>query len=447
MDSGDTVLPVTGLLDTAPALKVERKRESVEWIYAVCHNPAAADLPRVLLIGDSIANMYQKYVSEELAGTAYVSTYTSSKCITDRSYLKELKLILAENDYAVIHFNNGLHSWGSDLQQWEHALSEVIELIREEEEGAIVIWASTTPTVSDENTRRVKALNGIATRVMQENNVPINDLCALMDPLDRKQYWTDNFHHSVEGRKIAAKQVAAMIRGNLAAREPRVPISNTPAPQAMPADSIDGKSDEEMGWTKVYWYDGEKNQLPRVLVIGDSIHDEYQRFIQEALIGIAYLSTYSTSRGFADPLYVRELRYILSEYTYEVIQFNNGLHCGKTDPIWKAILPELPGWEAGLREVLKLIRAEGKRAKVIWAGATPWCADESPAEAKDLDTITLKVMRENNIPTSDVIPAIPAGPEYSERLGALMAAALRRQLGGDRASCSPTNAALKDRIP
>jgi acyl-CoA thioesterase-1 len=431
--NGATLVLLVGfILCSAAALHAERKREGIEWIYAVCHHPGATNLPRVLLIGDSIANMSQEYVSEELAGTAYVSTYTTSKCITDRSYLKELRLMLSENDYALVQFNNGLHCFGCDFKQWEQALSGVIKLLRDEGKGAALIWASTTPTVSPDNTRLVKEFNAIAARVMKENNIPVNDLFSLMDPLDRKQYWTDNCHHSPEGRKIAAKQVAAVIRENLGAQK----ISG-------PAGSAVDKSAEKMDWTKVFWYDADKSNLPRVLVIGDSIYDDYQRDVNKALSGTAFLSTFSTSRSFADPLYVKELKYILDEYTYGVILFNNGLHCNKTDPIWKTILPDIPQWETGLCVVIKLIRDEGKGAKMIWAGSVPWNEGDSPAEVKELNAAVARVMKKNNIPSGDPYPEIQTGPQYNEQLTARIVATICRQLGVDTPSGASTNADLK----
>ncbi len=427
----------------ATTLYAERKRESIEWIYTVCHKPGATNLPRVLLIGDSIANMYQEYVSAELSGMAYVSTYTTAKCMTDRSYLKELKLMLSENDYALIQLNNGLHSFGSDFKAWETTLKEVIKLIREEEKGAVIIWASITPAAFEDNTRLVKEFNAIAAGVMKENNIPINDLFALMDPLDRKQYWTDNLHHSVEGRKLAAKQVAAVIRANLDVKKASSPLSTDPASQAQPAVSGDDKSTEKVEWTRIFWYDGEKSELPRVLVIGDSIYDDYQRSVNKALTGTAYLSTYSTSRSFADPLYVKNLNYIFDEYSYDIILFNNGLHCNETDPIWKTILPDISGWETGLREVVKLIRDEGKGAKIIWAGSVPWHEGNRPMEVKELTAAASRVMKENNIPINDPFPAAENSSEYVERLVAQMASTIRKQLGADTQASASTNAGLQ----
>lgn len=428
----NTLLLAALLLCPAGAAHAERKRESIEWIYTVCHNPGATDLPRVLLIGDSITNMYQEYVSKELSGTAYVSTYTTSKCITDRSFLGELRLMLESGTYALIQFNNGLHSWGSDLKERERALSEVIKLLREQGKGAKIIWASTTPTESPDNNRLVKEFNDIAAAVMEKNEIPINDLFGLMDPLDRKQYWTDNCHHSEEGRKIAAKQVVAVIREKLGINESK------PVPEAVAAGD---QRPEKMDWSKVFWYDADKSGLPRVLVIGDSIYDDYQRFVNSALAGKVFLSTYSTSRSFADPWYVRELEYLLDEYTYDVILFNNGLHCNEANPIWNTVQSDIPGWETGLRSVIKLIAAKGNGAKTIWAASDPWNDTNRPAGVKALQEAAARVMKENSIPQRDLYSALKTGPQYDEELTALVASTICGALGIDGKSGESTTGA------
>ena len=123
----------TGLLSAQeqPKTRVEHPRESTEWIVSYAYNASDAKLPRVLLVGDSICNGYNKEVCEELAGTAYVTFFATSKCVCDKSYLRSLALFLDESDYAVVHFNNGLHSLSSDRQDWELCLRVAIKLIKE----------------------------------------------------------------------------------------------------------------------------------------------------------------------------------------------------------------------------------------------------------------------------------------------------------------------------
>ena len=79
---------------------------------------------------------YQALVRDKLAGRAYVAFYATSKCVTDRSYAKELAHVLGEYRYHVIHFNNGLHSLGTDRAAWEASLRAAFALLVEQGQGA-----------------------------------------------------------------------------------------------------------------------------------------------------------------------------------------------------------------------------------------------------------------------------------------------------------------------
>ena len=192
-------------------------REGTEWMTSYAYNANNTSLPRVLLVGDSICNGYQTFVRDELAGTANVSFYATSKCVTDATYLKALSFMLEEYDYKVVHFNNGLHSLSTDRKAWESGLVAALNLIKEKGKGAKIIWATSTPLKSPDLTAEAKELNLIADRVMQVNNIPIDDLFALMDPLDRNIFWTDTYHYREDARKMQAKQVADSVRMALGA--------------------------------------------------------------------------------------------------------------------------------------------------------------------------------------------------------------------------------------
>jgi hypothetical protein len=190
----------------------EKAREGTEWDTAYWYNANNDKLPRVLLLGDSICNQYSPLVNAQLAGVAYVSFWATSKCVTDRSYLKQLAYILEEYPYAVVHFNNGLHSLGTDPIQWEAGLKAALALIREKQPRAKIILATSTPLNDPIRTEKVKVLNEICGRVAKENGLPTDDLFALMDPLDRAAYWSDVYHFNDKGRRLQAEQVAGFIR-------------------------------------------------------------------------------------------------------------------------------------------------------------------------------------------------------------------------------------------
>ncbi len=200
------------LAQTGNAKKIVHPRENTEWIVSYAYNATGTDLPRVLLIGDSICNQYQKDVCKELAGSAYVAFFATSKCLCDASYLRTLAFFLDEYDYAVIHFNNGLHSLSSNREDWETRLRASIKLIKEKSKGAKIIWASSTPLKKPELTEKAEELNAIAARVMKEEGISTNDLFALMNPLDRDTYWSDTYHYKSAGKNMLSAAVSKSVR-------------------------------------------------------------------------------------------------------------------------------------------------------------------------------------------------------------------------------------------
>jgi hypothetical protein len=206
----------------ASAALAARQREGTEWSTAYWYNANEHQLPRVLLIGDSICAGYQDFVHQELAGTAYVSYWASSKCVSDPTYLKALEFMLGESRYAVIHFNNGLHSLDSNRGEWQAGLRAAFALLKDKGQGAKVIWATSTPLKDPALTAKAKELNAIAAKVVAELGLPTDDLFGLMDPQDRAKLWSDTFHYTEPGRRMEAKQVADSIRALL---PPAAPVA------------------------------------------------------------------------------------------------------------------------------------------------------------------------------------------------------------------------------
>jgi len=229
------------LAQEPPTLRVEHPREATEWIVSYAYNANDTKLPRVLLVGDSICNGYNKEVCQELAGTAYVTFFATSKCVCDKSYLRSLALFLDEADYAVVHFNNGLHSLSSDRQDWETCLRAAVKLIKDKGKGAKLVWASSTPLKDPALTAKAKELNAIAARVMAEEGVPTDDLFALMDPLDRDANWSDTFHFKNEAKKMQARAVGDCVRSALGAGKASDAAAAAALKAANTATGPDGK--------------------------------------------------------------------------------------------------------------------------------------------------------------------------------------------------------------
>src|SRR5262245_28151474 len=83
--------------------------ESIEWCDVWISHANETNLPRVLLIGDSITRAYYPEVEKNLAGKAYVGQLATSAFISDPALHREIAMVLDEYKFDVIHFNNGMH--------------------------------------------------------------------------------------------------------------------------------------------------------------------------------------------------------------------------------------------------------------------------------------------------------------------------------------------------
>jgi hypothetical protein len=169
------------------------------------------DLPRVLLIGDSITRGYFSEVEKQLEGKAHCARLTTSKCVSDAFFPDEVQLLLKQYGFAVIHFNNGLHGWGYSEEQYKDGLLRAMETLNRYAPDARLIWATTTPVSEpgnlsqiSERTERVKARNRIAAAIMQERGIPTDDLYGLVEP-HPDWHSSDGTHFNGKGKEAQAK--------------------------------------------------------------------------------------------------------------------------------------------------------------------------------------------------------------------------------------------------
>src|SRR2546422_10984092 len=77
-------------------------REAIEWCDIWISHANETNLPRVLLIGDSIARDYYPEVEKRLAGKAFVARLATSRFVADPVLLKEIELVLNQEVFDVV---------------------------------------------------------------------------------------------------------------------------------------------------------------------------------------------------------------------------------------------------------------------------------------------------------------------------------------------------------
>jgi hypothetical protein len=193
-------------------------REHIEWCDIWVTAAEQSDTPKVLLVGDSITRGYFDSVAQQLQGKADCARLATSKCVADPAFLDELKLLVGQYPFAVIHFNNGLHGYGYTEQQYRDGLLKAIELIHSQSPQATLILANTTPVrqrqdlqqLADETQQVVQPRNRIAAEIAQARKIPVDDLYTL--GVEHPEFYGgDGVHYNDQGRTAQGHQVAALI--------------------------------------------------------------------------------------------------------------------------------------------------------------------------------------------------------------------------------------------
>lgn len=184
-------------------------------------------LPRVLLIGDSISIGYTTPVRELLKGKANVHRIPMNGGATDVG-LTNIDEWLGDGRWDVIHFNFGLHDAKylseTELRQPRDAYIKNLKTLvdRMKQTKAKLIFATTTPTPEVLGpTRRfdkISERNRLAVELMNQEGVAIDDLFAVVTPVEEKVRRPNDLHYTPEGYALLAAAVARSIEAQLPAR-------------------------------------------------------------------------------------------------------------------------------------------------------------------------------------------------------------------------------------
>lgn len=193
-------------------------REATEWAQISNPNNTSTDLPRVLLIGDSISVNYAGLVRDLLKGKYYVDALGTSRSVNDPILADQALMMLKEHQYAVIHFNNGLHGNHLDAEGYLSGLTAFTKILQDNARGAKLIWASSTGVTTLQEGQRVYSprnqkvieRNAVAAKLMGELGIPVNDLYQAID--GKFSLWSnDGVHLNKDGYQVLANAIAAAI--------------------------------------------------------------------------------------------------------------------------------------------------------------------------------------------------------------------------------------------
>lgn len=195
-------------------------------------DPINAELPNVLILGDSISIGYTRQVRKGLEDRANVIRPKANCGDTPRG-LANIDKWLGDTKWDVIHFNWGLwdlcyrnpesKTQGNrdkingklsvPIPDYENNLETLVERLKRT--GATLIWASTTFVPEGElgrNTGDDEKYNAAAARIMEKHGVLINDLHATTKAFGQEMFsGPGNVHYKPNGSAKLAAQVIANI--------------------------------------------------------------------------------------------------------------------------------------------------------------------------------------------------------------------------------------------
>src|SRR5258705_3791146 len=210
---------LAGNLAVADTNAAPPAREAIEWCDIWISHANETNLPRVLLIGDSIARDYYPEVEKRLAAKSLVDRLATSRFVSDPVLLREIEMVLDQERFDVVHFNNGMHGWQHNEAEYRKAFPKLIKTIRANAPKAKLIWASTTPlrdgkavtydTKAEYSDDRIAARNAIASEIVTAQKIPTNDLNAAVR--GHPEYHSDNVHFNIQGIQIQAAQVSTEV--------------------------------------------------------------------------------------------------------------------------------------------------------------------------------------------------------------------------------------------
>ena len=189
------------MTDTFEKNKKNRK-EKYEWIHSWCDETDANDLPRVLLVGDSITYGYESIVREKLRGICRVDYVATSYAIDSKMYNKLVSDMIEDSDYEAIHFNHGLHGFHMTKRTYKSRLLKLLLKIKKESK---IIMAFSTFVYKEGNKKsdiqwkkKVIERNSAMRELAEDYGYTIDDLYSVSERIPKEYRKEDGVHYEKE---------------------------------------------------------------------------------------------------------------------------------------------------------------------------------------------------------------------------------------------------------
>jgi len=188
-------------------------------------------MKKIILIGDSIRQGYDRYVKMALEGVAQVY-YTDDNCRFTTYILRELydwkNKWGCGDDVDLIHWNAGLWDCFTlfdgetllPLEDYVRNLHRICRMMKALYPNAKMIFATSTPVrelykVQIRRNCDIEAYNAVAVKVVKEYGAEINDLYGLMKDTPESYHSDFTHYYTKEATELITNQVLSKIENAL----------------------------------------------------------------------------------------------------------------------------------------------------------------------------------------------------------------------------------------
>lgn len=195
------------------------RKEIFEWVHSWCEHAEKHDLPRVLLVGDSICHGYREKVQQRLQGKAYVDYVALSYAVDSEMYHTLVGAFMADSHYDVLHINHGLHGIHMTAAEYRAGMEKLLQAAQKRSK---IILATSTVVYEAENKRlhavwtaKVGERNAAVRELAEQYGVGVDDLYAASLAVPVSMRHEDGIHYEEDGYELLADAVANSLQSVL----------------------------------------------------------------------------------------------------------------------------------------------------------------------------------------------------------------------------------------
>lgn len=193
-----------------------QKKETFEWITSWCDHTNNHDMPRILLIGDSIVRSYEKLVREDLAEVCYVDYISTSYGLDNPIYKLVIGEMAKNSSYDLILFNFGLHAEHINARSYASRYAKMVDLLAKQAPvmpiTTTTVYKNSIPKLDSVWKKKCAARNGAVWSIAEQRGLSVCDLFSVCADIPYDMRSADGYHFKPEGCRILADRVTACVR-------------------------------------------------------------------------------------------------------------------------------------------------------------------------------------------------------------------------------------------